>query len=166
MNDLLTLARFDAEHLPADCIRFDIAQMCQELAEQFSLLAKEKSLTLTCQLPEPLYVMSDEERARQVIAILLDNAIKHSLGDDAQISLRAKRKKDTVEIVVQNTHPTIPEGKLSQLFERFYQADASYANKGTGLGLAIAHKIAHHMKWQLQVASANNTVAFTLTIPR
>lgn len=114
----------------------------------------------------PLYVMSDEERARQVIAILLDNAIKHSLGDDAQISLRARRKKDTVEIVVQNTHPTIPEDKLSQLFERFYQADASHANKGTGLGLAIAHKIAYHMKWQPQVASASNTVAFTLTISR
>lgn len=165
VNDLLVLARFDVDQMPSNKKRFDIAEVCRDLAGQFGILASEKDIKLTKRLNGPLYAFSDEEKVRQIMTILLDNAIKHT-QKGGQVLVAGSRKKDHITLRVENSHEDIPAEKLDQLFERFYQADDSHSNRGTGLGLSIAQKIARHMKWSLEARSADGTVSFSLTVPR
>lgn len=165
VSDLLTLAKFDIEQAPVVRRRFDIAEMCHDLAEQFTILSTDKDLTLTKECEKPLQVVGDEERLRQIMTVLLDNAIKHT-EKGGKIWLSAQRRREEVVLMVENTHEDIPASQLSHLFERFYQGDQSHAGKGTGLGLAIARKIARHMKWTIDVASSGGKVSFTVVVPR
>lgn len=163
VSDLLTLARFDIDQVPASKRRFDVAEVCDDLADQFTILANEKDLIVTKDLHSPLNIVSDEEKIRQIITILLDNAIRHT-KHGGYIAIRAVRKKDKAKIEVENSHDDIPADKLAHLFERFYQADASHNKGGTGLGLAIARSICQQMKWSLEPVSREGKIIFSLII--
>jgi signal transduction histidine kinase len=92
--------------------------------------------------PRGLRVDGDPERVHQVVANLLENAVRYS-PDGGQVSLEARAGNGRVLIEVADEGPGIPEGDAHRVFERFYRADParSSADGGTGLGLAIARWI-------------------------
>ncbi|MDH3675856.1 MAG: sensor histidine kinase, partial [Anaerolineae bacterium] len=103
---------------------------------------------------------------KQVLLVLLDNALKHT-PPQAAITLATSAAGEDVCISVQDNGPGIEPSQLSHLFERFYRGDASRSGPGTGLGLAIADELTKAQNGSLSVESQQGqNTTFTLTFPR
>lgn len=100
----------------------------------------------------PVLVQTDEDRLKQLLFILLDNARKYS---EREIHTSVKSGEDMVEIAVQDFGRGIPESHLPHIFDRFYRVEEDRNRKtgGTGLGLAIAKEIADGLGGQLLIES-------------
>jgi two-component system, OmpR family, sensor kinase len=108
----------------------------------------------------------DQNRIRQVAAILLDNAVKYT-PDGGRVTVRILEKNGWAELEVSDTGPGISEDELPLIFERFYQAEASRAAGGAGLGLSIARQIAEAHGGRIEVESSpGGGSTFTLLLPK
>jgi len=115
-------------------------------------------------LPE---LMVDQERIKQVIINLLNNAIKFS-SDDSEIIVRVKQEEEDVLFEVQDFGRGIPKNKQNKIFEIFYQVDSGMDRKfgGIGLGLAISRGIVLSHGGQIWVESENGKGSiFRFTLP-
>jgi len=137
--DLLVLARADAgtslHHRPVD-----LDAIVLEAFRGARHLSQGQQLVLDSL--EPARVEGDEDRLKQLVLILLDNAIKYTLGD-GQITLGLRCQNPSVEILVRDTGIGIAPEDLPLVFERFYRTDPARNHDlgGTGLGLPIARWI-------------------------
>jgi signal transduction histidine kinase len=162
--DLLVLARADAgvaiRHAPVelDEIVLDAFRSARQLAD---------GQHLALDPIEPLSVVGDEDRLRQLLLILLDNAIKYTPpGGSVRVGLR--RLAGAAEVVVCDSGVGIAPSDLPHVFERFYRADPARGRDpgGTGLGLAIARWIADQHEAQLSLESRpGQGTAATLRLP-
>lgn len=142
LDQLLLLARGDAGEWR---FRFDTVfadQVVREARTVASLWAERKQLHLEwCISEQSVMLCADERALRQLLLILLDNAVKHT-GSGGKISVRLERVAENCVLEVADTGEGIPVEDLPHIFERFYRADPSRsAGGGAGLGLAIAHTI-------------------------
>lgn len=162
--DLLVLARADAggslKRHPVD-----LDSVVLEAFRAARQLAQGQQLTL--EPFEPLRIHGDEDRLKQVVLILLDNALKYT-PPDGQVTLGLRRQETRAEILVQDTGMGIAPEDLSQVFERFYRADKARGHDpgGTGLGLSIARWIVeqHGGEITLQSQPGQGTLA-TVSFP-
>ncbi len=152
VTDLLTLARADAgqERLSVQAVRLD--ETVVDSGRQFKPLAGERGVALSVHADVPITVQGDPARLRQLMVILLDNALKYTPAGGA-ITVECESVKSgtklPVQIRVTDTGAGISAEHLPHVFERFYRADPARAHDGgAGLGLAIAQWIveAHHGK--------------------
>lgn len=107
------------------------------------LTVENKNLTITTDMPDELPIIDgNQDRLTEVIVNLIDNAIKFT-PSGGEITLKACELADNIHIMVKDTGIGISEEKISKLFDRFYQVDASTTRRygGTGLGLHIVKKI-------------------------
>ncbi|MCE1252594.1 MAG: ATP-binding protein [Anaerolineae bacterium] len=135
VNDLLVLARADARrNLANEAVL--IKPLAEECIRQARQLAPER--TIKMQVEDEIKVKGDRDALKQVLLILLDNAIKHSGGE---ISLFACNDSEQVLIKVIDQGDGIPPEKLAHVFERFYRANDLRPGTGFGLGLPIARAL-------------------------
>jgi two-component system phosphate regulon sensor histidine kinase PhoR len=115
----------------------------------------QKQLSLSLELPdEPLWVLADPDRLKQVFVNLIDNAIKYT-PDQGSIRVSALKAGDRVQCVVKDSGIGIPAGDLPRIFDRFYRIDKARASSvaGTGLGLAIVKNILDALGGTIEVES-------------
>ena len=128
---------------------FDISNAVTETAESFRDFAENNGHTLKIDVAPQLTYHGDEYAVRQLVSILLDNAVKYALADSA-IELRLTKSRKGVTLYTKNACEPIPQETANRLFDRFYRADPSRnkATGGFGIGLSIARSIAegHHGK--------------------
>lgn len=138
------------EQPQAEKIEFPVSDLAEETLEVFQALAKTHNKTISGQIDPMLSMVGDENAIRQLIVILLDNAVKYS-DDGGTIELSLKKKKHTLQLGVFNTAESISREDLSHLFDRFYRADKSRNSKtgGYGLGLSIAAAIVNAHKGKI-----------------
>ena len=107
-----------------------------------SLLAEEKNIKLTVDAAQPVYVMGDAMRLKQVIVNLVDNAIRYT-PDGGRIVVHLWHDAVHATLTVSDTGIGIPEAALPFVFDRFYRTDEARSREsgGTGLGLAIVKAI-------------------------
>ena len=141
---LLDLSRLESGTVPVQRRAFEVGPLLEDAAAEARLAAPEVAVTVAA---EPgLAVDGDPERIHQVLANLLENAVRHSPPGTA-VQLRAQagapRWPTGVRIEVADQGPGIPEGEAERVFERFYRADAARTSNqgGAGLGLSIARWI-------------------------
>ena len=104
----------------------------------------------------------DEERVRQIVRILLENAIVHTpAGTTVTISAGAAGGRATLSVA--DDGPGIPETAQTHVFERFYRLDGTIAS-GSGLGLAIARELAELMGGRIELVSLPGSTRFTLVL--
>jgi signal transduction histidine kinase len=122
---------------------FELRRLVNQAVRETRLHAsqgRDPGVRLTVDVrPNGLRADGDPERIHEVVANLLENAVRHSpQGGEVTVSAHADRGRIWIEVADQG--PGIPEGEASRVFERFYRADAARAARdgGTGLGLAIA----------------------------
>ena len=142
VEGLLALSRLDAGDAPSERTRFDLAQLAAETADQMSLMALDKALTLGANSPGSVPVEADRARLKQVIVNLLDNAIKYTPAQGRiELAVRAEGAQAVLE--VKDTGIGIPAEALPHVFQRFYRVDSARSRDpgGAGLGLAIVHSI-------------------------
>ncbi len=161
---LLAIARLEAGEAKIERRVFDLGALAATTAEQMQLLAEEKHLSVTFDAPQPVFVIGDPARLKQVIVNLLDNAIKYSMaGGTIIFSVMAKPPKAILS--VKDNGIGIPSDALPHVFERFYRADKvrSRTMHGAGLGLSIVRVICQAHDATVQVQSKTG-IGTTVTI--
>jgi heavy metal sensor kinase len=142
VEGLLAISRLETGEAVINVSRFDLSTLVAATAEQISLLAEEKNITLRCNAVESVEVTGDRFRLQQVIVNLLDNAIKYSpTGDEILLNTRTAAGQAVLEVI--DNGPGIPQEALPHIFERFFRADSvrTHSVNGTGLGLSIVRSI-------------------------
>lgn len=138
--DLLSLARLDALQASLEKTSVNISELVKELAEYFSVLAKEKSIILNTAIEEGIVVQGAAKRLEELVVNLTSNAMKYlKEGGEKKVFLSLRRVGEAVELVVKDNGMGIDAKDLPHIFDRFYRAGEN--KTGSGLGLAIAKQI-------------------------
>ena len=154
VEGLLALSRLDAGEPNAEWVPFDLGELAAMTADQMSLLAEDKDVTVVCEYAGAVHVQGDRARMKQVIVNLLDNAIKYT-PSGGRVRLRIAREEGNAILEVADDGIGIPEEALPHVFKRFYRVDASRSREqgGAGLGLSIVKSICAAQGAQVEVAS-------------
>ena len=155
---LLDLSRLESGGLRIERRPFELRALLEQAADESRLHARQlekAQLHVSVSVePEELSTEGDPERMHQVLANLLENAVRHS-PSDGEVTLLARPDGDHrgVEIVVADQGPGIPAEEAPRVFERFYRADAARAasDGGSGLGLSIARWIVELHEGRIRV---------------
>ncbi len=146
VDDLLDLSRIESGGWVPNPSPTDVRALASEIAEQLRRSADSKGITFEIAVDESAAtVHADPTALRQIMANLLENAVRHTGG--GTVSIRTSRGSGGVTVQVADTGPGIPAEHLSRIFERFYRVDTGRARSsgGTGLGLAIVkHLVEAH----------------------
>lgn len=165
VEQMLVLARSDNMERPAPLSDVSLSDIACNCALAFEPVAFEGGKTLEYHIAEEVAVLGDGEKLRQLVSILLDNAIKYGT-DGGTITLILQKSDRQARLTVSNPGDPIPAEQLPHLFERFYRADASRGEKsGFGLGLSIAAAIARQHHGTLRAESDSHSTRFTFTLP-
>ena len=167
VDDMLLLAGGDAGSWPLNKAPVDLDTLLISVTEDYTPLAKQQQTTLRLDLPDTALpkIEGDAERLRQILAILLDNALRYAPPDTA-VEVTATHKKGRVRICVADHGQGIPDEEKEKVFQRFYRADKSRHSKANfGLGLSIARELARLHGGKLAVYDTQNGGAtFILTL--
>jgi heavy metal sensor kinase len=154
VEGLLALSRLDAGEVPSERARFDLAELASDTVDQMSLMALDKSLTLTSTSAGKVVVEGDRARLKQVVVNLLDNAIKYT-PPRGRIELSVGSQHGEALLEVRDSGIGIPAEALPHVFQRFYRVDGSRSREpgGAGLGLSIVQSICSAHGAALEVQS-------------
>ena len=166
VNDLLTLARLDEGNAKTVKETFDLSGEVVQTVLPFDAVAFEKGKTLNCDIEENILFEGAKDAVKQIITILLDNAVKYSAaGGEIKVSLFKQGAR--IILSVYNDGSLIPESDSEKIFERFYRGESSRARDlgGNGLGLSIAKSLAVANKWTIEAQSVfGKSMTITLTL--
>lgn len=168
VSDLLYIAKSDVNEVAMVMNEFNLSHTTLGVCLVFETVAFENGKILDTDIEENISYKGDEDRIKQLITILVDNAIVHSNGN-ANIMVSLKRdNKDKIKLSVSNTNgEDIPKGCEERLFERFFRVDkARNRSSGShGLGLNIAQSIVKNHNGSISVTSTkDHVVTFTVTL--
>ncbi len=141
VTQLLDLSRLESGAVPLERAPFDVEPVLEHAVREQQLHAPGVDVAVVVETPG-LTADGDPERVHQVVANLLENAVRYT-PRGGRVEVRARRNPGGVTIEVLDDGPGIPEGEQVRVFERFHRADAARASSdgGAGLGLAIAQWI-------------------------
>ena len=169
IQDMIMLAKTD--NYVVDKEKFEIlnfSDLVDNSVLSIEALAFEKNIELRADIEDKLYVLGDSTKLKQLIMILLENAIKYSEKDDF-IEVCLNKKSGKIILNVTNSGNIISEEKAEHIFDRFYRADASRSQspKGYGLGLSIAKNIVriHEGEINLLFSNKEKGTCFSVTLP-
>jgi signal transduction histidine kinase len=155
LDDLLLLARVDAEVVQMPQSMFDLRALVENLCSQIGPIADAKQLGIAYDFSdETAVVFGNEPSIRRLILALLDNAVKYSrVGAEIQIALKHTANQICLEVT--DAGPGIAESELPLIFERFYRGHTfeDGPQEGSGLGLSLAAGLAERNNARIEVAS-------------
>ncbi len=175
INDILDFSKIEAQKLELNPVPFRLRKLIDSLASIFQAVAERKGLYLDCsysgEVPE--LVTGDQERLRQVLTNLLNNAVKFTRKGGVSFIVEgpeAGKVSETLQIafVIRDTGIGIAPDKQESIFEMFSQADSSTTREygGTGLGLAICRSLVELMGGSITLASTPGTGStFSVILP-
>lgn len=164
IGQLLDLARMESVAPPME--RIDLSRLAGGEALPFESVAFEKGLVLNCSIADGVAVEGNSTQLKQVVSILLDNAIRHGSGG-SEVCLNLTKEHGFAKLSVINQGDEISREQREQIFERFYRTDPARSGEDQhyGLGLAIAKAIVTSHKGQIEVLCYNGLVEFRVQIP-
>ena len=161
INDILDFSKIESGYIELEDIDFDLGELVEDSVAMFAQPAAEKGLELASQLSPPnvaLRMRGDAFRLRQVIANLLNNAIKFTRQGEVVVRAHVTPEGEhlQVSLSVEDTGVGISAEAQPKIFEHFSQADGSTTREfgGTGLGLAISRRLIELMGGRISVDSA------------
>ena len=156
LSDLIEISRIESGEMKMSFRYVPLMPVLKEVFEELTPAAKQKAIGLTLE-PDGLddaRVYADEERLKQVVINLLDNAIKYT-DPGGRVVCRARKEGEYCAVDVEDTGCGIPQQHIARIFERFYRVDRDRSREvgGTGLGLAIVKHIVEAHGGTLRVRS-------------
>lgn len=164
-NDLVYLARMEESEQSVPMVEFPISETVRETAEPFRAVALADDKTWICDILPMMTVKGNDKAIRQLVSILLDNALKYS-PRGGTVSLKLFQQGHSAVLTVYNTTAMpIDPATLGRVFDRFYRTDPSRNSKtgGHGIGLSIAKAIVHSHGGKI-AASSDDTHSFRITV--
>ncbi len=140
-NALLRIGQVEAGARRAAFRPLDLAEISREVVEAFQPAADEEGKALISRLDAPLPMSGDKELLTQMMANLLDNALRHT-PKGVRIEVAGAPTSHGVSLSVADNGPGVAPKELKAIFHRFYRADAARATPGSGLGLSLVAAIA------------------------
>ena len=172
INDILDFSKIESGHLELETIPFDLVSCVEETVELFAPVAAGRGIDLAYRIDPtlPAWIESDPTRLRQIMANLINNAVKFTPAGSVSIEfLPHPEQPRTLLVHVRDTGIGIPRERADRLFKPFSQVDSSTTRKygGTGLGLAICHRLTQLLGGHIEVSSApgeGSRFSFTLSL--
>jgi PAS domain S-box-containing protein len=168
VDALLNVARLDTGDLQVSLAPTDVGAILSEVVSAVTDAGNVNGHRFVVDLPdEPVAAEADPDKLRQVVANLLDNAVKFSPAGGT-VTVAARRRRYTVEVSVADEGVGIPQAEQQRIFRKFYRGDAGAAREsgGTGLGLFIVEGLVSAMGGRVWVTSAEGEGAsFTFELP-
>jgi PAS domain S-box-containing protein len=156
VGDILLANQIDAGRLRLKDLEFDVAELVRAVVEEMeAVLSGKEGIELVLEAPESLpRVFGDEDKLRQVLLNLVDNAIKYS-PDGGRVGIRVEQRDSGLRIAVSDEGLGIPHADLQRIFGKFYRVDPQQTRGvgGTGLGLYICRELVRHMDGRVSVTS-------------
>jgi signal transduction histidine kinase len=166
IQDMLSLAKIDEDKIKLLREKFNVSDEVNEVALAFDAVAFEKNKNLQLFIKPDIFYVGDKQSLKQILSILLDNAVKHA-DENGQIVVELKKENGRISLSVFNTGSNIPAENANKIFERFYRGDHSRSREsgGSGLGLSIAKSIADANNWKISATSIpDQSMLITLII--
>ncbi len=156
VNDLLNLTRLENNSADMTFSEFNLSQAVFNTALPFECQAFESHKKFDIDVDENIMITASERHCKQLFAIFIDNAIKHS-DDNGEVKVSLKKIGDKKIFSVYNTGSGIRDDEKEKIFERFYRSDDSRSRStgGYGLGLAIAKSIIDYHKFKLNIENSH-----------
>ncbi|HTY00648.1 MAG TPA: ATP-binding protein [Bacteroidota bacterium] len=167
VDDLLTLAKADSAQIAISHSPVELQALVNDIVDDAQILSTDKGLQVELRVNEPAVVMGDELRLRQLLRILVSNAVQYT-DAGGSISISSIVRNGEARISIADTGIGIASEHVTRIFERFYRVDEarSRAKGGSGLGLAIAKWIVEAHKGGIEVESSpGKGSVFTVKIP-
>ena len=166
VNDLLNLTRLENNSADMTFSEFNLSQAVLNTALPFECQAFEAHKIFNVDVEKNITIVASERHCKQLFAIFIDNAIKHS-DENGEIKVSLKKSGDKKIFSVYNTGSGIRDDEKEKIFERFYRSDDSRSRStgGYGLGLAIAKSIIDYHKFKLSVENIQGKyIKFIITM--
>jgi len=165
VENLLTLARFDAKTTILQAGPLDLNLLLKDAVDVIQVLADQKNITLQLNSAHSVEILADKNQLKRLFLNILDNAIKYT-PPGGKISIDLRQQKESADIDITDTGIGIPKSELPHIFDRFYRVDKSRSSVGFGLGLSIAQSIAmaHGGKISARPNVPQGTI-FTISLP-
>jgi len=165
LNTLMDISEAETGTMKLARERVDVADLFRETVELYSDLAEEKHLTLAASSTPGLTLDADHNRLRQVMANLVDNALKYTPAGGT-IALAGRAEDANVILEVRDTGIGIPPADLPRVWDRLYRGDASRSERGLGLGLSLVRAIVEAHGGTVAVQSDSGLGStFTIVLP-
>ena len=155
VDELAELWRAEAHQLPLKIEPVDLTQVCRDVAERFTPLAEERGISVVLDLPVATHARADRDRASQIVANYLSNAIRYA-PNGSSVSIATRLEGAQVLVAVADQGSGLSADQLEKVFERFYRVDPSRSRAlgGSGIGLAIVRALADGMGGRAWAESA------------
>jgi signal transduction histidine kinase len=165
LTTLMDISEAETGTMRLERSRVRLADVVREAVDLYADLAEDKGMTLSVRVGDDLELTADRTRLRQVIANLLDNAVKYT-GRGGRVEVEARGNAVEVTLIVRDTGAGIEPGDLPRIWDRLYRADASRSERGLGLGLSLVRAIVEGHGGRVAVESMpGQGSVFTMTLP-
>jgi len=165
LNTLMDVAEAETGAMRLDQQAVSISKLIESVVNLYDIVADEKNIEVATRLPGEMMIKADGTRLRQVVANLLDNALKYS-GDGRKVTIEAFRQGEYAVIEVADQGVGIVPEDIPRIWRRLYRADRSRSERGLGLGLSFVKAIVEAHGGSVRVESEPNRGSrFTVKLP-
>jgi len=166
LNTLMDVAEAQTGAMRLDMVDVPVPEVVRAVVELYDIVADEKQVTVITHLPDGLSIYADRNRIQQVLANLLDNAIKYS-DSGGYIDISVYEEGDFAVISVSDQGIGIAPGEVNKIWDRLYRCDRSRSKRGLGLGLSFVQAIvqAHGGKVRVET-KLNKGSKFFIMLPK
>ena len=166
LNTLTDITEAEAGMMKLQRARVDLCQLVREAVELYEYVAEERKVTVRAELPAPREANVDPVRMRQVIANLLDNAIKYTPAGGS-VTVTVRDESERVVVLVRDTGIGIPPEEQDKIWTRLYRGDKSRAERGLGLGLSLVKAVVEAHQGTVTVrSSVGQGAEFEVGVPK
>ena len=165
LNTLMDISEAETGAMKLNLETVNLYALLEDAVDLYRHVAEEKEITISSTVSKELEVTADRNRMRQVLANLLDNAIKFT-PPEGKISLIAYAEQEQVVIVVEDTGIGIPSMELPKIWDRLYRGSQGRSQRGLGLGLSLVKAVVQAHGGSVDVSNNSGIGSrFTLLLP-
>ncbi len=154
-KNLTMLAKIDESDVLKEKTRFVLSDTVADVTQPYLSLAEAKGMTLTSNVEDKIDFVGDERLIRQMLSLILDNAVKYGKNN---IVISLKRNKKDINLQIKNDTESVEQGNLDKYFDRFFRSDETRASgvEGSGIGLSIVKEIVGLHKGRITATGRGN----------
>ena len=165
LNALMDVAEAETGTMRLNRENVSVPDTIRSVVDLYEIVAEEKQITIHADLPESLVIQADQTRLQQVLANLLDNAIKYS-GAGKQVFISARQDEKEAMITIADQGMGIAPAEIEKIWDRLYRGDRSRSKRGLGLGLSLVRAIVEAHGGTSVESELNKGSTFTIRFPR